>query len=106
MCKRSKLMDHGLSYIIIPLRTSKDSVLDNYGRRLLDLCKSTGLIIVNGRLGADKYIGDFTCITPRGQSVMDYFLLAFPTLDVNLILVYAMLMNILITMLYIFVFSK
>ena len=61
----------------IPLRTSKDSVIDNYGRRLLDLCKSTGLIIANGRLGADKYIGDFTCITPRGQSVVDYFLLAF-----------------------------
>ena len=61
----------------IPLRTSKDSVTDNYGRRLLDLCKSTGLIIANGRLGADKYIGDFTCITPRGQSVVDYILLAF-----------------------------
>ena len=65
----------------IPLHSNKDTVIDNNGRRLLDLCKSTGLLIGNGRLCADKDIGEFTCITPRGRSVVDYFLLSFSDFD-------------------------
>ena len=61
----------------IPLRSNKDTVIDNNGRRLLDLCKSSGPLIGNGRLCADKDIGEFTCITPRGRSVVDYLLLSF-----------------------------
>ena len=55
----------------------RDLILDNNGRRLLDLCKSSGLLIGNGRLDADEYIGDFTCVTNQGRSVVDYFLLSF-----------------------------
>ena len=47
-----------------------------YGRKLLDICKATGLIIVNGRLGTYKHIGEFTCVTNRERSVIDYLLLA------------------------------
>ena len=65
----------------IPLRSNKDTVIDNNGRRLLDLCKSTGLLIGNCRLCADKDIGEFICITPRGRSVVDYFLLSFSDFD-------------------------
>ena len=65
----------------IPLRKSRDLVLDNYGRRLLDLCKSTDLLIANGRLGDDKDIGEFTCVTSRGRSVVDYLLLSLQNFD-------------------------
>ena len=65
----------------IPLRKSRDLVIDNYGRRLLDLCKSTDLLIANGRLGDDKDTGEFTCVTNRGRSVVDYLLLPLQTFD-------------------------
>lgn len=60
----------------IPPRKSRDLVLDNYGRRLLDLCKATNLLIANGRLGDDKDIGEFTCVTNRGRCTVDYLLLS------------------------------
>ena len=44
-----------------------------YGRALLDLCKSTGLRILNGRFGKDANIGNFTCLTNNSSSVIDYF---------------------------------
>ena len=44
---------------------------DNYGYRLLEFCKFTGLHIVNGRCGLDAYIGKSTC---SSGSVIDYVL--------------------------------
>ena len=55
--------------------------MDNYGRRLLDLCKSADLLIANGRSGDDKDIGEFTCVTSRGRSVVDYLLLSLYDFD-------------------------
>ena len=57
-------------------RSSEDADVSptNYGRKLLDLCISTGLRIVNGRVGNDKGVGKYTCITHRGSSVVDYVL--------------------------------
>ena len=55
-------------------RVNNDHVLDVYGRRLLELCKSTGLVLANGRLGEDNGIGEFTFASHQGQSVVDYFL--------------------------------
>lgn len=37
----------------IPMRFNKDLAIDSHGRKLLDMCKSTGYIIANGRLGED-----------------------------------------------------
>ena len=65
----------------IPLRKSRDLVIDRYGRRLLDLCKSTDLLIANGRLGDDKDTGKFTYVTSRGRGVVDYLLLPVQTFD-------------------------
>ena len=56
-------------------RINKDHVLDVYGRRLFDLCKATGLLIANGRIGQDKDKGDFTFCSKRGQRVIDYLLI-------------------------------
>ena len=41
---------------------------------LLELFKQTSLRIANGRYGSDKVVGNFTCTTSRGQSLVDYVL--------------------------------
>ena len=71
-----------VSVVDIPSRVSRDSILDNNGRRLLNLCKSSGFLIGNGRLGADQYIGDFTCVTNQGRRVVDYFYCHIMTLNI------------------------
>ena len=53
-------------------RMSKDKGRTNsYGELLLDLCRQTGLRILNGRCGDDKE-GHFTHVGSRGSSVVDY----------------------------------
>ena len=48
--------------------------VDSHGKLLLDLCKSSGLRIVNGRKLGDFH-GNFTCFNHRGNpSVIDYML--------------------------------
>ena len=46
---------------------------NDHGNHLLELCKSTGLVIFNGRLGADKGTGEYTRVDTTGCSVIDYF---------------------------------
>lgn len=47
---------------------------DKHGKLLLDLCKQSGLRIVNGRKLGDLY-GNYTCFNHRGSpSVIDYML--------------------------------
>ena len=56
-------------------RTSQDKGrLNNNGHLLLDLCKQTGLRILNGRIGNDKNIGRYTYIGHNGSSVVDYII--------------------------------
>ena len=65
----------------IPIaRNSKDVVCNNYGRRLIELCSSMGLIIANGRCGTDKISGSNTC---DDISLIDYVLCS-PRLFVNI----------------------
>jgi len=45
--------------------------VDNYGFRLLDLCKFASLCIVNGRCGEDALVGKCTTV---GDSIIDYVL--------------------------------
>lgn len=54
---------------------SQDKKVDKYGRRLIDLCRSLELFIVNGRVGNDKNVGISTC----SNSVIDYAIVS-PTL--------------------------
>ena len=51
-------------------RTSKDTTVNTQGRYLLDLCISSRIRIVNGRLDGNPH-GDYTCYTPRECSVVD-----------------------------------
>ena len=53
------------------VRNSFDKVVNSYGRKFLDICKSVPLRILNGRKLGDL-LGNFTCQNPRGSSVVDY----------------------------------
>ena len=41
-------------------RYNKDTTLNNNGQLLIDFCKVSNMKILNGRLGSDKGVGDFT----------------------------------------------
>ena len=59
----------------IPIRTSSDKKpLNSSGTDLIEFCKETGFVILNGRVGKDKNVGVFTCINYNGSSVVDYML--------------------------------
>ena len=63
------------SYVnVMTKRSSKDKNINDYGRQLLDFCKCSGFRIVNGRVHNDRNVGDFTCITSNGASLVDYVL--------------------------------
>lgn len=57
----------------IPVRSNLDPIIDMYGRKLLDLCKSTGLLIVNGRHSHDQF-GEYTFCGRNGLSTVVYLL--------------------------------
>ncbi|MEW8548121.1 MAG: endonuclease/exonuclease/phosphatase family protein, partial [Candidatus Thiodiazotropha sp.] len=57
----------------IPLRRSEDMKVDERGKRLLDICISARLRILNGRTTGDLN-GKYTCHKPTGSSVVDYFI--------------------------------
>ena len=52
-------------------RNNNDKVVNNYGNRLLTLCKTLEVFIVNGRLGEDANRGKLTC---NNVSLVDYFI--------------------------------
>ena len=59
----------------VPHRTSCDKKApDEYGHKLIDLCKTCSLRIVNGRVGSDKGVGNYTSINKRSQNVVYYVL--------------------------------
>ena len=51
-------------------RGNVDKTVNGYGKKLIDLCKYTGLQICNGRLNESIY----TCYRYNGESVVDYLL--------------------------------
>jgi len=59
----------------MPPRHSEDSIVNNFGHALLDMCKVSGVHIVNGRYFNDRHQGLHTCHTSNGgHSVVDYLL--------------------------------
>ena len=52
-------------------RKSKDHIVNNFGRKMLDFCKATGMRVLNGRTKADEE-GQFTFVSHTGKSVVDY----------------------------------
>lgn len=58
-------------------RSSQDNHTNNHGLMLIDICKLSGLNIVNGRVGRDKQQGKYTCHTTNGKSVIDYAVVSY-----------------------------
>jgi hypothetical protein len=81
MSEHVPLPDDYIVDVPVCSRASRDTVINSNGTRLLELCKSTGLRIVNGRKGTDANIGHFTCITARGKSLVDYVVCSDQLLD-------------------------
>ena len=55
-------------------RINKDSKMNDYGYKLLNLCSEANLCVLNGRAFHDKDIGEFACCNKQGKSVIDYVL--------------------------------
>ena len=53
-------------------RSTRDLSVNTAGRELIDLCKTYGLYILNGRFQPDKDIGNFIHLCINGSSVIDY----------------------------------
>ena len=62
-------------------RASMDCTINACGQMLIDACIATGLRLVNGRLGRDKGVGNFTYMSNSGNSVVDYVLAERAMLD-------------------------
>ena len=60
---------------IVYNRRSEDKLINNFGHRLLEMCGSLNLVILNGFTDGDKE-GSFTNITHNGNSVVDYFIVS------------------------------
>ena len=56
-------------------RASMDKKYYTFGSKLLDLCRSNNMRVVNGRLGNDFNIGSFTYVAQHGASVIDNLLI-------------------------------
>ena len=67
--------DFELDYTTIKKNTLDKTEISGHGKDLLSVSKSTRFRIINGRLGGDQDLGNFTCHTPAGSSLVDYCLL-------------------------------
>ena len=56
-------------------RGNMDQLVNSYGVRLLEICQSFPLRILNGRMLGDVQ-GSYTCYKSKGQSVVDYCLVS------------------------------
>ena len=61
-------------------RVSEDKIVNEYGKRLIDLCIANDLIIVNGRTEGDP-TGSLTMYNHNGSSVVDYVICSRKILD-------------------------
>ena len=59
----------------LKLRRSCDQTVNRFGKILINLCEVYHLCILNGSVQGDIE-GNFTCLTPNGESVVDYCLIA------------------------------
>ena len=57
---------------ILTERFNKDNHINENGKKLIDLCHATNAYILNGRVGVDAGIGNFTCHRVNGESAVDY----------------------------------
>jgi len=61
-------------------RQNCDTVTAGWHREFLDLCRTTGLFILNGRTPGD-ISGEYTCLSNKGFNTVDYFLMTADQLE-------------------------
>lgn len=57
-------------------RTNRDPRTNNNGCQLIELCKNFDIRILNGRIGSDCGVGDYTCTSTSGNSTIDYIIIS------------------------------
>ena len=67
--------DDLLKYNIPITRCNEDTKTNDFGHRLVNFCKVSGMIICNGRLENDS-TGKFTYLDKKGKSSIDYVLIS------------------------------
>ena len=67
--------DDLISNNLSELRKNKDVKTNDYGQKLVNLCKTSGLVICNGRVNGDLD-GNFTYVDKKGNSTIDYALVS------------------------------
>ena len=55
-------------------RVNADPVVNEYGQKLLRLCNSCDLAVLNGRTGGDRFKGETTFCGRQGESTIDFVL--------------------------------
>ena len=60
-----------------PPRNHRDMTSNQYGQDLINLCQTSDLVILNGRIAGDS-VGEFTCHSPNGSSTVDYGIVSYP----------------------------
>ena len=66
-------------------RLNNDKVTNTYGRKLINLCRSNEMAILNGRVRVDgnrKRINCYTCIRYYGSRVVDYVIAQIEALNI------------------------
>ena len=66
-----------------PHRVSKDTVVNDFGRYLLNACTKFDLTILNGSVDGSN-TGNYTYISPAGCSLVDYFVASKTLLPLSL----------------------
>ena len=72
----NSLAHNSVNGVNLPERVSMDTVCNSSVIKLLDICHSTDLRIVNGRIGSDAGIGHSTYMSPTGESLIDYAIMS------------------------------
>ena len=63
------------SYNMTPVRNSEDSIINDRGKKLLDLVSEVDIKILNGSTLGDIF-GRYTCLHYNGSSVVDYIMVS------------------------------
>jgi hypothetical protein len=61
-------------------RQNRDTVMAGWDREFLDFCRTAGLFILNGCTPGD-ISGEYTCLSNKGFSIVDYFLMTADQLE-------------------------
>lgn len=62
------------------VRESKDKILNREGNKLLGMCEDKDLCVLNGRTADDRE-GEYTYVSTRGSSLIDYCCVPYPLLN-------------------------